>query len=477
MNSRKILGFALGPLGTGLLGLLTVPLTTWIFTPEDVGRLYLLQIVVTLSVLALSLGLDQAYVREFHGADNHPQLVRSSFLPGLIFFAIIAVIGAIFAKQLSWLIFGVADPLYLWLTIVCVFAAYVSRPLSLILRMHEKALAYSLSQVVPRALFVVLIGFVALTRLPAEFVQLELSLTISTVVVMLVYLWMTRQEWTPALRASIDPERFRALLKFSIPLFFASLAYWGLSATSAVVLRALSTFHEVGIYSVSMSIAGVAGIFQAIFSVVWAPIVYKWVATGANMSRVDMVGRQALAVVCGIFVAMGTLSWLLDFVLPTEYINVKYLVLCSIVQPLLYTLSEVTGIGISITRRTIMSLWATLAALVVNVGLCILLIPSHGATGAVIANALSFLIFFIGRTEFSAFVWRQFSRIRQYSVVGAALLLSVMTATLGPNTGALFSFVWLAAAPITLWVFRDEARAIVRLLRRELRLRKGLEWS
>lgn len=473
MNTRKILGFSVGPIATAVFGAVTIPLIAWAFTPEDVGRLNMLQIVVSFSVLLFSLGLDQAYVREYHETLDHGALLKSCFLPGIILFAIIAVPSLVMSEMLSEALFGASDSLYYWITLACAIAAFMSRFLSLILRMQERALAFSMSQVIPKAIFILLLGLIVLADLPREFLELQFTLLASTVAVLLIYVWNTRRQWVPALGASIDAPRLRALFRYSVPLNFAGVAYWGLSATSVLALRSFSSFRELGIYSVAMSVGGLAMIFQSIFSVIWAPVVYKWVAIGADMSRVDRVARQALAVVCSIFVMFGMLSWLIDYVLPSQYTEVKYLVLCSIAQPLLYTLSEVTGVGINITRRTMLSLWSTLAALVANLGFNILLVPGLGASGAVVANALAYLVFFVARTESSAYVWRQFARVKLYFFTTAAVSMSVLTVVLGPTIGPRSSLMWLAALPVTIWAFRNEGRAVVRILQRESRRRKG----
>jgi O-antigen/teichoic acid export membrane protein len=464
MNRSKLIGFGLGPLATGLLGALTIPLVAWIFTPEDVGRLYILQTIVSFAVLFMYLGLDQAYVREFHESKKPASLLRSTFLPGLAIFAVILFVGVIFAEPLSSLLFGVPNPNYSWLTIACVFFAFTSRHLSLILRMKERALAYSVSQVLPKTLFFLLLASIPFTQLPRGFIQLQSALLASSVVAFLVYLWSTRHDWMPAVHASVDPRTLGSLLKFAFPLVLASLVYWGLSVTSAFTLRALSSFEEVGIYSVSMSVAGVATVFQSIFSVVWAPVVYKWVAQGADLSRVDLIARQALAVVVGVFLLCGMFSWVVEFFLPNGYAGVRYLVLCSIVQPLLYTMSEVTGIGITITRRTTFSLWATMLALIVNLFLNVWLVPAYGASGAVVSNAIAFLIFFVGRTEFSAHVWRQIPRSKIYVFVVGAVAMSVVSVIAGPAIGQLISFVWAGAGAISIWAFRTEGRTLIRMI-------------
>lgn len=475
VNTRNILGFGLGPIAGAAFGLVSIPAIAWAFTPEDVGRLNIVNIVVSFSVLLFSLGLDQAYVREFHETRDHATLLKSCFLPGLIIFVIFAVLGAVLSERLSFWLFGISNSLYFWIALACAFAAFISRFLSLILRMNERGLAFSMSQVIPKALFLLLIGLIVLADLPRHFVQLQLTLLASTVAVLLIYVWNTRHQWMPAWGASIDASQLRTMVRYSLPLNFAGVGYWGLAATSALALRSLSSFRELGIYSIAMSVAGIAAVFQSIFTIIWAPVVYKWVAVGVDMSRVDRVARQALAVVCSIFVMFGMFSWLIDYVLPSQYTQVKYLVLCGIVQPLLYTLSEVTSIGINITRRTMLSLWSTLIALFANVGLNILLVPEFGASGAMVANALAFMVFFVARTESSAYVWRQFPRAKLYAFTTGAVSLSVVTVALGPTIGDLFSLMWLAALPVIVWAFRHEGRALVGNLQSRMRLSMPVE--
>lgn len=314
-------------------------------------------------------------------------------------------------------------------------------------------------------MLLLVVGALALPVFARSFGELETAYLISLLSVLFVYSWNTRREWSSALRTAVSRTQVRGLLGFGVPLIFAGVAYWGLDATSTLALRSLSSLPELAVYSVSMSFAGVGVVFQTIFTVLWAPLVYKWVAHGVDMRRVDQIAQQALAVVCALWVISGTLSWLTDFVLPARYVQVKYLMLCCIGEPLLYTLSEVTCVGIGITRRSMLSLWSTMVALVVNVGISVWLVPGHGAAGAVIANAIAFLVFFIARTEASAHVWRPFPRARLYGFVIAAVGLSIATLVFGPGAPVHFSLVWLAMLPVVLWCFRAEWAVMHRSLR------------
>lgn len=465
MNLRTIAAFAFGPIATACLGLLTVPATTWVFSPSDVGRLNVVQIAVSFGVLLFNLGLDRAYVREYHEWSDRGALLKACFAPGFALLLLAVIVTVPFSQRISGWLFGLDHVIYYWMLVACVVVSFVSRFLSLILRMQDRGMAFSMSQVLPKVAFLMVLGVMAMPYFARSFWQLELAYLVSLLSVLFVFTWNTRSDWRPAFRAPLARHQVRGLVSYGVPLIFAGVAYWGLDATSTLTLRSMSTLTELAFYSVSMSFAGVGILFQTIFTVLWAPMVYKWVANGVDMKRVDHIAQQALAVVCAIWVLSGVFSWVIDFLLPESYRQVKYLMLCSIGQPLLYTLSEVTCVGIGITRRSMLSLWSTLVALVVNVLASVWLVPTHGAAGAVVANAVAFLVFFIARTEASAYVWRPIPRGRLYASVIVAVALSIGTLAFDDDDALYASLLWLAMAPVVAWTFRGEWSDMYRSLR------------
>lgn len=465
MNIKTILAFAMGPIASAGIGLLTVPAIAWLFSPTDVGRLNMVQVGVSFGVLLFNLGLDRAYVREYHEWSDRGALLKACFAPGFLLMLLIMAISFPFDQRIAEWLFGEGHTTYYWILVACVFVSFVSRFLSLILRMQDRGVAFSLSQILPKIILLMVMGVFLLPIFHRSFIELELAYLLSLLSVLFIYSWNTWRDWVPAIRAFVPRKEFAYLLGYGVPLIFAGVAYWGLDATSSVALRSLSTLPELAIYSVSMSFAGVGVVFQAIFTMLWAPMVYKWVASGVDMSRVDDIAHQALAVVCVIWALSGALSWLVDLVLPAHYAQVKYLMLCCIGQPLLYTLSEITCVGIGITRRSMLSLWSTVAALVVNVAASVLLVPSYGAAGAVAGNAVAFLVFFVARTEASAYVWRPLPRVRLYGFVAAAVGLSIATLVFGPESRIHVSLLWLATLPVVVWCFRGEWAGMYRQLR------------
>ena len=83
MKAKTILQFSIGPIGAALLSLVTLPFVAWFFSVEDVGRLTMLQVVLSLSVSLFSLAMHQAYVREYHEEDDKQALFKACVIPGL----------------------------------------------------------------------------------------------------------------------------------------------------------------------------------------------------------------------------------------------------------------------------------------------------------------------------------------------------------------------------------------------------------
>lgn len=465
MQLKNILGFAVGPVATAALGLITLPIIAWIFPPPDLGRLNVLQISISFFLLLSVLGLDQAYVREYHEVTNKKQLLKLCFLPGFVFLCGLAVIGVALAEEFSSLLYSDSDPRLFWMTLAAFFISYISRFLSLILRMQERGWAYSASQVLPKIVQLLLVVSLALTAYERNFLLLHGVVLCSLFTVLLCFVWNARAEWAGAFAEKTDFRQLKQLFKFGLPLVFSGLTYWGLAATSTIALRLWSPLDELAVYSVAKSFAGAAFVFQSVFTVVWAPVVYKWVAEGADMRIVESVTQQALAVVCVIIALSGTLSWICDLLLPNQYSAVKYILLCLLIQPLLYTLSEVTCVGIAITRRTVYSIVIAVAALLVNLILSYVLVPSFGAAGAASANAIAFAVFFVARTEVSVRIWRLFPRTKLY--VSTLLLLggTLVTASLGFDASNAVHVAWFFVLLFCVLFFNKEWTVLYQALR------------
>jgi O-antigen/teichoic acid export membrane protein len=464
MTPKKIAAFSLGPVLGAALSFVALPATTWIFSTADVGRISMMQVAANFCTLLYSLGLDQAYVREYHETKDKPVLLKTASAPGAAL--LLLCIAALFIYKptiLSSALFSIDSSTIGILAAVFLSASYISRFLSLILRMQERGLAYSASQVLPKLVFLLIILSYVLFPVDHDFMALITAQVVSTLTIMVLFAWNTRKEWLPALSATIDKEKLSSMARFGMPLILGSIASWGLVAADRLFLRGLSTFEELGIYSVAASIAAGFSIFSGIFSTIWAPTVYKWSADGADLKKIESIIEYMLAAIFFIFVLAGSLSWLLEYLLPSKYFQVQYLITACMVSPLLYALSEVTASGIGIARKTSYSMAASLIAVLVNVLGNYLLIPHHGAAGAAISTAFAFWLFLICRTEFSCLVWQAIPRAKLYGISTAILALVICMSLFQHIQRSTWAVIWLSAGIIGAFFFKQVLATAYRL--------------
>lgn len=464
MNKRKIAAYSLGPLGAGILSIISLPLITWIYPVEDVGRISMLQVVTSFCTLLFCFGLDQSYVREYHEYENKPKLLKLSITPGLFILTICCGLLLVINSRLiaQWL-YDIPSTYLSITSVICLIASFISRFLSLILRMQEKALAYSMSQLLPKLLFLSFLIITLLLGFKKNIYNLIAAQTLSIVAIFIVLSWNTKREWGSSIKLQITWIELRPLLFYGIPLVIGGLSSWGLKVMDRLFLRSMSSFTELGIYSVTMSIAGAAVIFSNIFNTIWAPLVFKWIKEGADLNKVDEISSHLLAAIYFITVLSGLFSWLLPLFLPKDYTDSQHLITICILGPLFYTLSETTAIGISIVRKTNLLMIASFGAMIVNGAGNYLLVPKIGALGAAISTAIAFWSFYTFRTEFAHRVWRTFPRAKSYLVVTTLLLITVIDGVYLKGS-SIAILIWIICLIIGIIFFNQSCKLLVSLL-------------
>lgn len=456
MTPKKIAAFALGPLGGALLSFITLPVITWIFSQQDIGRLAMLNVVMSFSTLLFSLGLDQAYVREFHETKSKPALFKVAILPGLVLLTLTLSILLSMDNIISSWLFDIDSQFLSLLVALVILSSFISRFLSLILRMNEKGLAFSMSQVLPKLLLIIIIGSYVVLSVNNTITNLLLANVSAILFVCVIFVWNTRDEWLKGISEKVNYAYLMQLLRFGMPLIFGGLAFWGLTATDKILLKELSNFEQLGLYSVAVSFAASATIFQSIFSTVWAPTVYKWAAKGENLDKIAKVNRFVLLAVIVLFSLSGLLSWIVTYILPDAYKPVQWILLSCLGYPLLYTLSETTVVGIGVTRRSGFAMLAACIAFVINLLGNWWLIPIYGAAGAAVSTCVSFWVFFIMRTEFAIYVWRPIPRKSMYLYSTVLVFGAVLNSLYAQMFSIQFMLFWFVILLSVLLFFRSE---------------------
>ena len=135
----------------------------------------------------------------------------------------------------------------------------------------------------------------------------------------------------------------------------------------------------------------------------------------------------------------------------------RFALVSSVLVPLLYTLTEATGIGIHVRRKSGLVPLVSLAALATALPLLYALIPPYGARGAAAAAAMAFWIFCMLKSELSARLWQPLPRRTFYPSTLAALAAAVLHSLFGSARNyPLFAVLWTVGLLWAAWLVRDD---------------------
>lgn len=433
----------MGPIGAAFLGFITLPVMTWLYSPEDVGRIGMLNVAISFTVLLFGLGLDQAYVRQYHESENKGELLKISIVPGLALLLLTFLIFSWSPGYISLLLFEKDNTLIGFSVIFILLFNFLLRFLSLIVRMEGRGASFSLSQLIPKIVILVCLLCFYFFWAYHSFEQLLWANFFGFLLTLIVMLIITKRDWLSAISSRIDYFKFKEMIHFGFPLILGSLAFWGVTAMDRMFLRALSTFEQLAIFSVAVSFASAATIVQSIFSTLWAPMVYKLANNDKeSLELVEKASKYILLVVVALFCIAGLLSWVIDFFIPASYKSVKFVLLACLGYPLLYTLSETTVVGIGISKKTSYSMLASALALCINLGLNYILVPHFGAAGAAVSTCVTFWFFLVFRTEFSIQCWKRIPRFELYFLTWLCVAGASVEALFGDRYFIHLKFYW-----------------------------------
>ncbi|WP_052078864.1 oligosaccharide flippase family protein [Spirochaeta lutea] len=393
---RGLSGFSIGPIVSALIAFAVVPITTFLISPEELGRGSFFITINQLIQLITVLGFDQAFVREYHQSTDKKSLFTNSFIPPLLFSGLIGIIVVIWWKPVSNLV--VEEQSFLVAGLLCVSAvlSVVLRFSSLLIRMREKALLYSvfnISNKVTNVLVLLLFAYL----IQADYLAVVVAFVTSLVLTSLLQRLYLNKTWELDLK-SLNIREQVSYLKYGTPLAIAGAFMWILNSMDKVALRSWSTFYELGLYSNAFRIAGLFTIIQTAFSTFYAPTSYRWYSEEPGTKRFSIISSLMAYVLTIIFIVVAVSKDLVKIIIDESYYASLTMIPFLLFFPVMYTLSETTGLAISFKRKTWLTLVVTIVAAMVNLVGNILLVPTYGGFGASVSTGISFIVFFWLRT-------------------------------------------------------------------------------
>ena len=402
LKNKKLVYYALGPILGGIFQLISIQFMSWFFDSLYVGMFSLIMVASIFFISIFTLGLDQSFAREFHVSRNKTALLVHSTMPGILFLSLIG--GSIFYLNSSIISFSLFEiystqlSAFIFLTIIFEF---FNRFLTIQMRMYEDAFKYALSQIFPRIAFLsLLIIFFVIFKFERNIFFLSFVYMLSVFFTLLFVLKESLIYFDKPV-SKIDKNLLKKLFKFGAPLIFSAIAMWTINYFDKVVLRYTSQFDQLALLSIALTLSYIATFFSSVFNTIWTPLAYKWHSSNVNMKIIKLIASDAMFFMLLIILLCISFSWIFPLLFPAFYADIQFLFVAAVFGPFLYTLSEITGIGIALKRKTSFYILISTASSILGILFALYLIPLYGAKGAALSVMTSSMCFFIRRTYIS----------------------------------------------------------------------------
>jgi O-antigen/teichoic acid export membrane protein len=452
-----------------------LPLYTRYLSTEDYGAAEVLFAAVVSASIIVRFGLIEAILRFYYLQEEDGRKVVSSTFAGLFWLSTLGVLVALpFAAPLSELLLpnpeklGGSAPELVRISIVGLWVLTMWEFMLTLFRLEERARAFFVTTIlnVLAAIALTVILVVGLDE-GARGLLLGSYATGGAFVLALIALRWRR------LSLRFDPALLRRLFRFGLPTMPAEVSLYALNFADRLIIARSLGLAEAGLYSLGVKFAQAVNVLVRGFQLAWPPLAYS--------IRDDDEARRTYATVVTLFVAgcsfvvagMWLFSrWIVRALAAPKFFDSYEVIGLIAAAVTLYALYLVLVVILGRTGRTEFNLPAAIAALVVNVGLNLLLVPRLEIVGAALALVASYLVVlglmyvFTQRLFPVPYEWGRLLRV-VLSVAAIVGLAELIVPTEGLD-GLLLRSALLAAYPLALWAtgfFSEEERRWLGYLR------------
>jgi O-antigen/teichoic acid export membrane protein len=461
-----------------LLAVALLPLYTRYLSPADYGVAEVMFASVVSISIVVRLGLIEAVLRFYYQDDEDPDRVVASTFAGLFWFSTIGALVALpFAEPISEALLGEPAADLARISIGGLWVLTMFEFLLTLFRLEERARAYFVTTILS---VLATIGLTVILVVGADEGARGLLLGSYATGAAFV-LGLIAVQWR-RLSLRFDRALLRRLLRFGLPTMPAEASLYLLNFVDRIIIFRTLGATEAGLYSVAVKFAQGINVLVRGFQLAWPPLAYS--------IRDDDEARRAYATVVTLFLAACAFvvagMWLFSrwivraLAAPKFFESYEAIGLISTAVTL-YALYIVMVVILGRTGRTEFNFPAAIAALLANVALNLILVPSLEIVGAGLALVGSYLVVvalmyvFTQRLFPVPYEWGRLARVVLTSAAIVAFAeLVVPTSGAGGLAGRV---ILLAAYPLALLAsgfFTPGERAWLRRLRRPAELRTEL---
>lgn len=266
-----------------------------------------------------------------------------------------------------------------------------------------------------------------------------LAQLIATTLAFLAGVWLVRND----LGARPSCQAARSLFLFGYPFVFTTAAYWVFGSMDRLMLAEMSDAREVGLFSIAFKLGAAISFVIAAFHLAWIPHAMK-------MMREDQAYRQVYGAIFSVWLfILGMLALaialfareILELLTPQDYWEAAPTLGLAAVALAISGSTQITAIGLTLEKRTLLLALGAWAAAGLNVALNLMLIPRYGAQGSALATVGAYtlltLFFLVATQRFHPIVLQKGRLLYCCALIAAAAAAPYLAPAVGLSAGEL----------------------------------------
>lgn len=422
---KKFLSFSFGGWVGLLVGLASTPITTRLFSPDQLGKASMFTLAVNVLMIFLVFGRDQAYVRFYYEEEEpkRPWLLRRMIYLPLLLAGLSVIPIMYFQEAISLFLFEQKLDYLGPLLILGILFSLLNRFGVLAVRMQQLGKLFSYLQILLKVFtlsFLILMFYLHGNL----FKGVIYGQVLTWVVVALFAMWWGRKAWIGSRSGGVIKHSAKDVLSYSAPLVLTTLVMWLFQSFDRIAVKEYSDFSELGIYVAAFRVVVLLNIVQTSFTSFWTPVAYEQY----EKNPLNTFFYEKMHIVVSVsMLALGTVSIMakdvITLIVGEEYRLASQVMPFLIFMPVMYTISETTVLGIGFKKKTQWTLGISVVVCLANILGNYWLVPILGAKGAAVSTGVSYILFLLLRTwvgwsfyKIDFHIWKLLSGITVLSV-------------------------------------------------------------
>jgi O-antigen/teichoic acid export membrane protein len=368
-------------------------------SPGDVGLFNLGMTISALIGLVIILGADRAIIRLVakHSADGAKQKEIGAI------YGVLWIVGVMLAAAVP-ILYLTADGISSWIfrkaelaPILKIFV--LSLPFSLMIRLmmgvfqaYKRISIISLvEQVLAPVLKVLLLAF-AMLLVNFSTIEASYSYLVATAIAGVVAVVIFIRFITILKDGLIPVFSLSSVLQASLPFFFVTLLNRTNSLTETLVLGALSSNDQIGLFTLNLKITVSVAVFMDAFSIIFSPFIAE-LYSKQDFQRLSLQLKTVTRWILTLTFPIATILWIkaadVMAVFGSEYLPGAPVLQTLVGAQLFYAVFGLCSLVLVMTDRTYVNMFDLALSLLLSLILDFYFIPRQGAMGAAIAGALT----------------------------------------------------------------------------------------